>query len=306
MLGRDQGPHHGPGLVPGTDHDAGDPFRNGVDQPIRHPSHGDDHRDRHASLAGRPVGRRNRRVRRRVHLGIRQDDHVVLGAARAPGPAFHATSRSRRHDRATGVLPTKDTADTSGWPSSASTASRSPCTTLSTPSGKPARCTSSASSRDADGSFSEGLSTKQFPHATAFAIIHRGTMTGKLNGVMPATTPSGSKTVRMSMPVETSEFDHPLRRFGMPQANSTFSMPRATSPRASSKHLAVLPCHRRRQLVAGAVEELPQPKHEAGPPASATTQPTRHQHRWPTRTAASTSAADANATSDVWTPSAGS
>ena len=32
---------------------------------------------------------------------------------------------------------------------------------------------------------------KQFPHAMALANIHIGTMAGKLNGVMPATTPSG-------------------------------------------------------------------------------------------------------------------
>ncbi len=29
------------------------------------------------------------------------------------------------------------------------------------------------------------------PHAMAFANIHMGTIAGKLNGVMPATTPSG-------------------------------------------------------------------------------------------------------------------
>jgi hypothetical protein len=30
-----------------------------------------------------------------------------------------------------------------------------------------------------------------FPHAIAFGNIHIGTIAGKLNGVMPATTPSG-------------------------------------------------------------------------------------------------------------------
>ena len=30
-----------------------------------------------------------------------------------------------------------------------------------------------------------------FPHAIALANIHIGTIAGKLNGVMPATTPSG-------------------------------------------------------------------------------------------------------------------
>ena len=44
---------------------------------------------------------------------------------------------------------------------------------------------------DADGSFSDGLSTNVLPVASAGAHIHIGTITGKLNGVMPATTPSG-------------------------------------------------------------------------------------------------------------------
>ena len=43
----------------------------------------------------------------------------------------------------------------------------------------------------ADGSFSLGLSTNALPQAIATGYIHIGTMHGKLNGVMPATTPSG-------------------------------------------------------------------------------------------------------------------
>ncbi len=50
---------------------------------------------------------------------------------------------------------------------------------------------SSAVQTDADGSFSDGLSTNVLPHASAGAHIHIGTIAGKLNGVMPATTPSG-------------------------------------------------------------------------------------------------------------------
>ncbi len=50
---------------------------------------------------------------------------------------------------------------------------------------------SSASSSEADGSFSLGLRTNVLPQARALANIHIGTIAGKLNGVMPATTPSG-------------------------------------------------------------------------------------------------------------------
>ena len=72
-----------------------------------------------------------------------------------------------------------------------STAALSPLTTLSTPSGSPASANSSAASRGALGSFSDGLSTKVFPQAMATGYIHMGTMAGKLKGVIPATTPSG-------------------------------------------------------------------------------------------------------------------
>ena len=44
---------------------------------------------------------------------------------------------------------------------------------------------------EADGSFSDGFRTNVFPQAIAFANIHIGTIAGKLNGVIPATTPSG-------------------------------------------------------------------------------------------------------------------
>ena len=89
------------------------------------------------------------------------------------------------------VEPTKLMALTSGCASSRSTAILSPCRTVNTPSGTPAFCISSAINKLAEGSFSDGLRMKVLPQAMALAIIHMGTMAGKLNGVMPATTPSG-------------------------------------------------------------------------------------------------------------------
>ena len=41
------------------------------------------------------------------------------------------------------------------------------------------------------------------PHAMATGYIHIGTIAGKLNGVMPATTPSGSRNEKVSTPAET-------------------------------------------------------------------------------------------------------
>ncbi len=89
------------------------------------------------------------------------------------------------------------------------------------------------------GSVGLGFSTKVLPAAIATGNIHIGTITGKLNGVMPATTPSGWRRVQLSMPVETWSVKSPLSSCGMPQANSTMSMPRLTSPWASVK---TLPC----------------------------------------------------------------
>ena len=79
----------------------------------------------------------------------------------------------------------------SGCSRIASTATLSPWTTLKTPSGRPASLSSSATKSDADGSFSDGFRTNVLPQAIAGAHIHMGTIAGKLNGVMPATTPSG-------------------------------------------------------------------------------------------------------------------
>ncbi len=62
---------------------------------------------------------------------------------------------------------------------------------------------SSASSKLADGSRSEGLRTKVLPQARATGNIHMGTIAGKLKGVMPATTPTGWRTDHVSIPVET-------------------------------------------------------------------------------------------------------
>ncbi|MNG10244.1 hypothetical protein D3C84_937030 [compost metagenome] len=79
----------------------------------------------------------------------------------------------------------------SGCCSKASTAVLSPWTTLNTPSGKPASVSRRAISKLADGSRSDGLRMKQLPVTSASGIIHSGTITGKLNGVTPAQTPSG-------------------------------------------------------------------------------------------------------------------
>ena len=81
----------------------------------------------------------------------------------------------------------------------------------------------SARRREAEGSRSEGLRTKVLPQARATGNIHIGTMAGKLKGVMPATTPRGWRMDQESMPVPTFSVKSPLRKEGMPVANSTTS-----------------------------------------------------------------------------------
>src|SRR5665647_285646 len=104
---------------------------------------------------------------------------------------------------AIGVDPTNEIDCTSGFTSSASTASLSPCTTLKTPAGRPASAKSSAIQFDADGSFSLGLSTTVLPAAIAIGKNHSGTIAGKLNGLMMPTTPSGCLSEYTSTPVDT-------------------------------------------------------------------------------------------------------
>ncbi len=87
--------------------------------------------------------------------------------------------------------PTKEIAFTSGWVSSASTATLFPWTTLNTPSGRPASFHSSAMKLAELGSFSLGLTITVLPAAMAIGKNHIGTMAGKLNGEMTPTTPSG-------------------------------------------------------------------------------------------------------------------
>ena len=77
------------------------------------------------------------------------------------------------------------------------------------------------------------------PQAIAGAHIHMGTIAGKLNGVIPATTPKGWRIEYTSIPVEACSEKWPRSSVGIPQACSITSSPRCTSPTASDK---TLPC----------------------------------------------------------------
>ena len=86
------------------------------------------------------------------------------------------------------------TATVFGCATRRSPTSAPPCTTLSTPSGMPASQKISTSVLVAIGVCSDGFSTSVLPVATHMGIIQPiGIMAGKLNGAMPANTPSGSR-----------------------------------------------------------------------------------------------------------------
>ena len=70
-----------------------------------------------------------------------------------------------------------------------------PVTTFTTPSGTPASLSSDAMNKALSGVSSAGLCTTTLPAASAGAILDVDRISGKLNGVMAATTPSGSRRV---------------------------------------------------------------------------------------------------------------
>src|SRR6185437_11318730 len=90
------------------------------------------------------------------------------------------------------VLPVKEIALISGcstmaWP----TPGPRPCTMFSTPGGKPASMLSSPSRAAVQGVTSEGLATTVLPAASAGAIFQLNRYSGRFQGLMQPTTPSG-------------------------------------------------------------------------------------------------------------------
>src|SRR5579859_2972767 len=138
---------------------------------------------------------------------------------------------------ATPLEPTNETPFTLGCVSSVSTVSLPPWTTFTTPAGTPASSSSSTMRTAVRGTFSLGFSTNVLPQAIAMGNIQSGTIAGKLNGVMPAQTPIGTRSVCPSVPVPTRSTVSPIINVGAPQANSTDSNPRINDARDSSSVL---------------------------------------------------------------------
>ena len=132
------------------------------------------------------------------------------------------------------------------------------------PGGSPASSISSASISGTDGSRSDGFRINALPQAIAGANFHIGIIAGKLNGVMPATTPKGCLTEKMSMPGPAPSVYSPFSRCGMPTANSATSTPRWMSPLGVGDRLAVLLGEDFGELVVVALDQLQEFHEDAG------------------------------------------
>src|SRR5438270_545559 len=75
-----------------------------------------------------------------------------------------------------------------------------PISTLNAPRGNPAVAAHSARASAERADDSAGLSTTVLPNANAGAAFHSGIATGKFQGVISATTPSGGVSVNCSAP----------------------------------------------------------------------------------------------------------
>jgi len=122
----------------------------------------------------------------------------------------------------------------------ASTASLSPWTNVEHAVGQPGLLEQFGHFHAGRGHFFRRLEDERVSAGDRHRNIHSGTIAGKLNGVMPAHTPTGWRSVWQSTPEPAFSVYSPFNRCGMPQANSITSMPRCTLPSASGSRLAVL------------------------------------------------------------------
>ena len=134
-----------------------------------------------------------------------------------------------------------------------------------TPSGRPDSISSSPSRTAERGTFSEGFRTNVLPQASATGIIQSGTMTGKLNGVIPAHTPTGWRTVSQS----TSRGDVRQRlahqEAGDPAGELDHLDPALDRGPRLAQRLAVLAGHEPGQLVGLVDQPLAKPEEHTRP-----------------------------------------
>ena len=90
---RDHWTHFGVLLMTLANFESTHARRQKLNQGIPCSAHRYRHGNRHASLAGRTIGRPEQRVAGGVHIGVGHHDHVVLGAAQGLHPFSVGTTR---------------------------------------------------------------------------------------------------------------------------------------------------------------------------------------------------------------------
>ncbi len=97
------------------------------------------------------------------------------------------------------VDPVNATQSTSIWSASALPAvAPRPGSTFNTPAGIPASTASSAARIAVSGDFSDGFNTIELPAASAGPSFQDAISSGKFQGTMAATTPTGSRVMSAS------------------------------------------------------------------------------------------------------------
>ena len=86
-----------------------------------------------------------------------------------------------------------------------------------------------------------GLRITELPAASAGPTLWQGRFNGKLNGVMHATTPQGTRSVKPNLPAPSAAASSgktsPVIRLASSAESSIVSAARATSDRASARIL---------------------------------------------------------------------
>ncbi len=210
-----------------------------IDQRIGRVAHRNGHRDRHAALAGRAIGRADQRARRILGVGVGHHDHVVLRAAQRlhalavrRGRAIDVFGDRRRADEADGADARIREQRVHGFAIAVDDVEHAVRQAGLLAAAAPRASGSSDPSRTASA---RTCCRRRSPPGTSTSAPSPG----KLNGVMPAQTPTGWRCDQLSTLVPTFSLNSPFSICGMPQANSTTSVPRMTSPRASEN---TLPC----------------------------------------------------------------
>ncbi len=101
------------------------------------------------------------------------------------------------------------------------------------------------------------------PQASAIGNIHIGTIAGKLNGVIPAQTPSGWRTDQLSMPRPTCSVNSPFKQMRDAAGELDDFEPAHDLALRVGEDLAVLLGDNPRQRVVVPVQEFEELEHDA-------------------------------------------